>query len=255
MYKVTKYVLSNFYFILWLLAELRPLNRFRRNIRYFKSINDYDNERSEILKASSFWANRICKKLDVKIIVEGEQNFPEGPLVIVSNHQSYADIPIILASIPSRQIGFVAKQSLRNMPFYGKWIEEIRSIFLKRDDVKSSLKSIEEGITLLKNGFSLAIFPEGTRSKGDQMGAFKKGGLRLATKSGAPIVPISLSGSWKIMEATGKATKHVSVRLFIHDPIHTAGLSKQEINDLSNKVESIISRKLVEWQNPHHGFS
>ena len=86
----------------------------------------------------------------------------------------------------------MAKRSLGRIPVFGEWIRDIRSVFIDRDDARSSLKTMEEGIDLLKKGFSLVIYPEGTRSRGPELGEFKKGSLRLATKSGVPVVPVTL---------------------------------------------------------------
>jgi 1-acyl-sn-glycerol-3-phosphate acyltransferase len=215
-------------------------------MRLYHAQGEYEKERGEILKAASMWGQRVCKKLSVDLRVEGESKLPEGPVVLVSNHESYGDIPIFFAAIPNKQFGFVAKSDLLKLPLYGKWISEIHSVFLEREDVRSSLRTIDEGIALIEKGFSLAIFPEGTRSKGRPMAAFKKGSLRLATKPGVPIVPVTIKGSWRILEETGTMKKNQTVRLFIHPPIETANLSRQEIHNLSERVENIIRDKLRE---------
>jgi 1-acyl-sn-glycerol-3-phosphate acyltransferase len=208
---------------------------------------DLAAEREAIVKAAKSWSLGICRKLGVALTVEGETVLPDGPVLIVANHESYADIPIFFSAMPHKQFGFVAKDNLRKLPFYGKWIAEIHSVFLKRDDARSSLKTMEEAAALMGRGYSLAVFPEGTRSRGGPMGSFKKGSLRLATKSGTPIVPVTLKGSYHIFEETGFVQRNRAVRFYIHPPIETANLSKQEANALTERVERIIGGKLEEW--------
>jgi 1-acyl-sn-glycerol-3-phosphate acyltransferase len=246
--RLIKDLFGNLFFIIWLLFELNYLRPFRANIRRFRATMDYERERLEIIKASSLWSELLYRKLAVDLSVESERELPEGPLVFVSNHESYADIPTLYMAIPNRQFGFVAKQNLRDLPLYGRWIEEVRSVFLKRDDVKSSLRTIEEGISYIKDGFSLAVFPEGTRSRGGPAREFKKGSLRLAIKTGVPIIPVSIMGTSQIFEAAGRIKKNVRVRVYVHAPIPTSGITKQESNELTSKVEGIIRGKLAEWQ-------
>jgi 1-acyl-sn-glycerol-3-phosphate acyltransferase len=158
------------------------------------------------------------------------------------------DIPVFFAAVTNKQHGFVAKKSLASLPVFGRWIEEIRSVFIERDDPRASIRAIDEGIGLLRQGFSLVIFPEGSRSGGRGMGEFKKGALRLATKPGAPIVPVTLQGSRQVFEEKGRLQKGCRVRVFIHPHIKTAGLSKQEAGAVSDAVEGLIREKLDEWR-------
>ncbi|MDD4754423.1 MAG: lysophospholipid acyltransferase family protein, partial [Desulfitobacteriaceae bacterium] len=190
----------------------------------------------------------IVKKYKINLNISGKENVPEGPVLFVSNHQGYADIPIYCAVFTEKQIGFVAKTSLGKIPIFGEWIRDIRSIFIEREDPRSSLKTIEEGISLLNQGFSLVIFPEGTRSKGPQMGQFKKGSLRLATKSGVPVVPVTVNGTYHVYEDLGYVHSGASVDFHIHPAIDTKSLSKQEANNLAEKVEELVKSKLEELQ-------
>jgi 1-acyl-sn-glycerol-3-phosphate acyltransferase len=241
-------VLRNLPFFVWLIAELRRLRGFRRNIAKYRASGEAERERREILKATSVWGDDIAQKLRVNLRTEGETKLPEGPVVFVSNHESYADIPVFCAVIRDKQFGFIAKRELSRLPLFGKWIAEIRSVFLERDDARASLKSIEEGIELLRQGFSLVVFPEGTRNKGGPLRAFKKGSLRLATKPGVAVVPVTHTGCFKIFEESGVIKPGARVRFYIHPPIETAGMSKQEAAALTETVENTIRSKLAEWE-------
>ena len=161
----------------------------------------------------------------------------------VANHQGYADIIVLCAALDTIQMGFVAKQELRKVPFYGNWILAIRSVLIERDNPRESLKAISRGIDNIKQGFSMVIFPEGTRSRGPEMGEFKKGALKLATKPKVPIIPVSIDGSYHCFEETGYM-KGGKVRMLIHPAVPTDSLSKEEEHELSDKVEAIIKEGL-----------
>ncbi|MDD3169057.1 MAG: lysophospholipid acyltransferase family protein [Eubacteriales bacterium] len=235
-------------FAFWMYFNLRHLRPFHYKIKGFRDAGDFEKEREQILNSTTTWGRGIMKKYRIKLNVTGLENVPDGPVLFVSNHQGYADIPVYCAVLTGKQIGFVAKTTLGKIPVFGEWIRDIRSIFIERDDARSSLKTIEEGIELLHNGFSLVIYPEGTRSRGPQMGEFKKGSLRLATKSGIPVVPVTLNGTYHVYEDLGYVHSGATVDFHIHPAIETKGLSKTEANNLAEQVEEIIKTKLVELQ-------
>ena len=235
-------------FAFWMYFNLRHLRHFHFSIKKYRDAGDLVKEREQILNSTTTWGSGIVKKYKIDLTVTGTENIPDGPVVFVSNHQGYADIPIFGAVITMKQIGFVAKTSLGKIPVFGEWIRDIRSVFIERDDPRASLKTIEEGIALLNQGFSLVIFPEGTRSKGPQTGEFKRGSLRLATKPGIPVVPVTLSGTYHVFEDKGYVHPGAKVEFCIHPAIETKELSKLEANNLAEKVEGIIQTKLEELQ-------
>ena len=98
---------------------------------------------------------------------------------------------------------------------------------------------LSEGIRFINDGFSMVICPEGTRSKGPKMGPFMKGAVKLATKPGVPIVPISINGTYHMFEETGVA-RGARIDVIVHEPIETAAISRREERGLSDKVEQII---------------
>ena len=146
-------------------------------------------------------SQKLIKLSDSTVNVHGLENIPEGPVLFVSNHQSNMDIAIICGFIDKPK-GFIAKKELKKLPLINKWITLAGSIYLDRENPRKSMEGILEGIKTLKNGHSLVVFPEGTRSRGDKMGEFKSGSFKLATKSKVPIVPLTIDGTYRVMEAT-----------------------------------------------------
>ncbi len=178
--------------------------------------------------------------------ITGEENIPEGSCVFVGNHQGNFDV-LVLAGYIHKPIGFIAKKELETFPLVSYWMKQQHSVFMDREDPRDSVRAILEGTENLKKGYCMAIYPEGTRSKGPEMGEFKKGAMKLALKAGVPIVPLTINGTYKMFETqNGRKTKPVQVDLVISKPIITKGMTKEEQNNLSDYIKGIIEANLRE---------
>ena len=206
-----------------------------------------EEKRDEVVyKTTTTWAKILLKIAGVKVKVHGLENIPKDKNVLyIGNHQGNFDIPIYMSQIPGLK-GFVSKIEVKKIPGVRTWMEYMYCVFMDRSSLRKSGEAIIEGIKILKKGHSLVIFPEGTRSKGDKMGQFKAGSFKLATKSKVPIVPVTMSGSYKIMENNKKKwlVKPAIVDLYIHPAIETANLNKEEQDVLITNVYEIIKSKL-----------
>ncbi len=197
-----------------------------------------------IHQVTSKWALGAVKRAGARVEVYGAENLPgEKAAVFISNHQGNFDIPILISSI-NKPKGFIAKVETQKIPIVRTWMHHIHCVFMDRSTLRGSAGAIIEGINTLKNGYSLVIFPEGTRSKGDAIGEFKAASFKLATKAKAPIVPITIDGSYKIMEGNNNHIKPAKVKLYIHEPIETKNLSKEQLEELPQQVYHIIQSKL-----------
>ena len=236
------------------LTLLRPLRPLRKRIDRYREEGNYEKEAEQICLAEQIWGNGVCERIGMDLHVSGLEHIPEGPVVFAANHQGYCDIPAIAAAIPghgiAQPIGFMAKKELSQLPLYGDWIRRVRSCFIDRADARASLRAIDEGISNLKLGFSMGIFPEGTRSRSDTPGEFKKGSLRLATKPGVPVVPVAISGTWKLYEAEG-CLRPGRVDVRIHPAIETKDMDRKQANELPAVVEGIIRATLEELKSEH----
>lgn len=206
-----------------------------------------EEKRDEVVyKTTTTWAKILLKVAGVKVKVHGLENIPKDKNVLyIGNHQGNFDIPIYMSQIPGLK-GFVSKIEVKKIPGVRTWMEYMYCVFMDRSSLRKSGEAIIEGVKILKKGHSLVIFPEGTRSKGDKMGEFKAGSFKLATKSKVPIVPVTMSGSYKIMENNKKKwlVKPAIVDLYIHPAIETANLNKEEQDALITHVYEIIKSKL-----------
>lgn len=193
------------------------------------------------------WARRLLRLAGAKITVVGEENLPDDPFVVISNHQGNFDVPLMLSCV-GRPRGLVAKQELAKLPGISTWMHYLHCLFVDRSSPRAGAQIILDGEKLLRSGRSLTIFPEGTRSKGGPMGEFKGGAFRIASRAGAPIVPVTIDGSYRLMEANHNWIHPAQVRVTIHPPIQTAGASREEIRTLPDRTKEIIASALGKEQ-------
>lgn len=211
------------------------------NFKKLRESGDVEAERALILKASGEWAENLSAKLKISYDIQGEENIPEsGPIMVYSNHQSLVDIASILYLFRNHfQMGFIAKEEWRKIKILADGIEYTRSIFLIRDNPKAAIRAINEASELLKKGFSLTIFPEGTRSRSSIMGVFKPGSLKFAQKAGVPILPVTLDGGYRIWEETG-SYHPCTIKIRVHPLVHIEQMDKHEQQEAYKQIEETI---------------
>ncbi len=131
---------------------LKYMKPYQKAIHEARAAGDKETERRNILRATSEWSKELISMFGATLEVRGKENIPaEGPFVIVSNHQGYGDIIILCAALDKVPFGFVAKRELAKIPFYGKWITDIKSVFIERDSPRDS--RIPGTAVLRHNGF------------------------------------------------------------------------------------------------------
>lgn len=189
----------------------------------------------------------VLKKSKTIVEVKGLENIPAETCVFISNHQAIFDAFLLMAYI-DKIIGFIAKKEIKKIPLINRWLLEIGTVYLDRDSVKEGIKAINEGIASLLDGHSMVIFPEGTRSLASEMGEFKKGSLKLATKANVPIVPVTIDGTYRVLEVGNKVTGN-RVKISFHKPIYTDRLGKEEIKELTDITHNIIEDELKKMIN------
>jgi len=185
------------------------------------------------------WSKQIMKMTGSKINVLGENHLPNGPVLLVSNHEGDFDIPLLLGFI-KKPFGFISKVEVKKVPILSKWMEIMNCVFLDRRDRRQSVRSIREGISHLKQGHSILIFPEGTRSKGGPIGDFKSGSFRLAKEAKVAIVPISIQGTADVFEKNNRLIKPATITLTICNPISYDEYKEKDLSRVAQDVKGII---------------
>jgi 1-acyl-sn-glycerol-3-phosphate acyltransferase len=184
---------------------------------------------------------KLVKISGADVTVTGTENVPsDEPVLYVGNHQGNMDIPLLYSTAP-QTMAFVAKKEMEKIPLLGYWMRERGCVFIDRENARSSLKAINEAIQNLKLGHSMAVFPEGTRSKSSQVGDFKAGSLRIAIKSGVKVIPVSIKDSYKLIEKKGKNTP-AKVSVHYSEPIDSKNF--KDTNELAAEVLAQIKKHL-----------
>lgn len=227
------------YFIFYMLVSL--LLRFR--LAFIKKYGTKEKVEKFVHNFASNCAKSIIRKSGVKVNIIGAENLPKESCIFVPNHQGLFDLLILLGYI-NRSIGFIAKKETKKIPIISGWMKEMHCVFIDRKNIREGLKSINIGVENLKQGYSMVIFPEGTRSRSRSIGMFKKGSMRLAIKSECPIIPITIDGTYKIFEANHGIVKPGIVSIIIDKPIYAKNFTAQEQGNLSNIVRNIIKGNL-----------
>lgn len=194
------------------------------------------------------WAFKVILFLSgVRLEVIGEEHVPKNTAVLyIGNHRSYFDIVITYARCPGLT-GYISKDSIEKVPLLSLWMKRLHCLFLNRDDVKEGLKVIVHGIEQIKNGISMCIFPEGTRSTGESeldMLPFKAGSLKMATKTNCPIIPMAITGSAEIIRTHIPRIKPAHVTLQYGEPIYPQELSREDQKHLNVYVQEVILNML-----------
>jgi len=190
------------------------------------------------------WSRFLIFLSGCTLTVRGRENIPKsGGVCFVSNHGSVFDIALILA-YAGRPFGFVAKKELAFVPFLNIWIYMLGGLFINRNNPRKALKTINSGIERLKKGWAMIIFPEGHRSRGHKLLPFHPGSFKLATQSGAVIVPVALKGTWDTFEKNYRVNPG-PVGVTFCEPVPTADLPLEDRKQvLADRIYKIISDEL-----------
>jgi len=192
---------------------------------------------------AGIWARSILMASRVPVSVSGLSNIePDRSYVYMANHQSNFDIPVLLGYLPV-QFRWLAKAELFKIPVFGRAMRGAGYVKIDRFNQESAFESINEAAQKMKNGVSIMIFPEGTRSKDGSIRPFKKGGFVMAIDSGVPIVPVILRGTWPIMAKSSLRINRGSVEMEIAKPIDTTGYSRETKEELMQTVRTVICQK------------
>lgn len=200
------------------------------------------NNKLMLAMARTIWAPGILFLLSSKVVVSGVENIVKGkPYVLMSNHLSYLDIPSLFKVLPNN-LHFVAKKSLKKIPFLGWYMRATGMIFIDRGNHSEAQKSLTEAADLINKGKTVLIFPEGTVSPDGEVKRFKKGGFNLALQSGVEILPISIKGTntiWPIDSNTKFKKGIITVNIGV--PLSLEGSDYNQLNDIMVKVKNKVS--------------
>jgi 1-acyl-sn-glycerol-3-phosphate acyltransferase len=191
------------------------------------------------------WSAAIVRRASIDLSVSGNEHATPGEsFVLMSNHQSLYDVPVIYQAL-QRRIRMVAKQELFRVPIWGRAMQRAGFISLDRKSRERSRETLLASTNVLRDGTSIWIAPEGTRSRDGALGEFRKGGFHLALQSGCRILPITVIGTRAVLPAKGAhITDGRRVRVVVHPPIDPRPFGEERKDELIAQVRSAIGSAL-----------
>ena len=170
-------------------------------------------------KLAGLWYGSLVKSAGIKISMKGSENVQKNKSCIyVSNHSIYMDIPVMINAIKT-DLALIYKKELEKIPFFGQGMRRSPHVAIVRSHPKKAMRSIDEALEKLQDGVSILVFPEGTRSETGELQDFKRGAFMLASRSGRPIIPVSVKGTRDSMPKGTLLIGNSDVNIKVHKTI------------------------------------
>ena len=210
------------------------------------SVAKVSRNHSYITEGERFWARGLLKAWGVQIQAEYLHRLPpQAPYIVMANHQSHADVPILFAALPIIP-GFLAKKELAKVPFLSMALRAGGHVLIDRSDKSSARHVLKVAAEEIEAGKTIAIFPEGTRGDSDTLGEFKKGGFLIAKRARVPVVPVAISGSRSIWSRDEWLPKAGCVQMRVGEPILPSEIHGLSVDALSERVR-VAMLELLGW--------
>ena len=192
-----------------------------------------------------WWSKQLLTKAAISLQITGAERARTGAaFVVMSNHQSHYDIPVLYQSLPLR-LRMVAKSELFRIPIWAQAMRAAGFVELDRGARERAIQSLERAKQALAQHTSIWIAPEGTRSRDGALGPFKLGGFHLAAGAGARILPVTISGTRRVLPARGsRVTPGATVRVTVHAPIDPGDFGAEVGEPLVQAVRRAIESGL-----------
>ena len=187
-------------------------------------------DRGTVDRRLQSWGRAVLEIAEMHLEVHGRDAVDwSRAYVIMSNHQSLFDIPVIAATVPG-SLRFVAKKELFRVPIWGQAMRAARIISIDRQNRQSAIESLREAGEVLHSGIHIWIAPEGTRSHDGEIGPLKKGGFMLAVDTGTPILPMTISGTHNARRKHERGIQlGVRVEVVFGQPLPVEGKTRDEL--------------------------
>lgn len=195
------------------------------------------------------WGRLFYLLFFIPLKVDGKENIKKGQsYVIAPNHQSYWDAFLIYGYIGIK-FKWMMKKELGRIPFVGWACYMAGCIFIDRSSRNSAIESIRKAESKLKDGMSVVIFPEGTRSYDGQMGKFKRGAFLISEELGLPILPVTIDGNYDVMSRKAWNVTWHPVHMTIHEPVwpkSTKDMTEAEVKEIMNETSEKVYNTIKE---------
>ncbi|HEU4408262.1 MAG TPA: lysophospholipid acyltransferase family protein [Polyangiaceae bacterium] len=193
------------------------------------------------------WSRELLEHARARVRAEGLEKIGDGRevFVVMSNHQSVYDIPVLFQALPM-SLRMVAKQELFRVPVWGRAMRYSGFVAIDRSDRRRAIESLAVAKQKMQDeGVSIWIAPEGTRSRTGELGPFKSGGFHLALDAGLRILPVSIAGTFELLQAdTANIKKGGDVRVAVHEPVDPRAYGPGRRAELMADVRAAIASEL-----------
>jgi len=187
------------------------------------------------------WARGLFKLCGVELEVTGQEHMLlNQSYIVVANHSSYMDIPALFGGLPTTP-QFIAKRELARIPFVGTALRQGRHVLVERGNRASARDSLEYAASHVREGATILVFPEGTRSTTDEVGQFKTGAFRLAKQAGAPILPVGIWGTRHVLPKHGRLLRPRPVRVRIGPAFSPEKVQSADLKALSREARDLVA--------------
>lgn len=197
-----------------------------------------------MLLCARVWARCLLAAAGVRVEVEADPAWADEPAgrsyVFVANHQSYFDVPALLAVLPG-QVRFAAKRSLFLIPVFGWSLWAGGFIPIDRKNRSQAKGSFDTAARRIRNGASVLFFPEGSRSRDGHLGDLERGGFLLALKAGVPVAPVGVSGSFEVLPRSRWTVRPGTVVVRLGSPIDPSSFGVRERRGLVDRARDTIA--------------
>ncbi len=177
--------------------------------------------------------------------LEGRENLPEGPCLVVANHASYLDGILLTGVLPPR-FAYVIKDEMADVPLAGLLLRRLGALFVDRHNPQGSSRDARRILKLIRKGHSVVFFPEGGFGPAPGLLPFKLGAFMMAARFNLPVVPISIQGSRRAMPAGSWWPRPTRLRVHIHPPIRALGNDRAAVQTLVAQARTAIISRLDE---------
>ncbi len=204
-------------------------------------------ERKKVIShlVARLWCKLVLLISGVKVEAEGLENLEKGrPYVFFANHQSQMDIPVLEEVLKDFNIRFLAKKSLFKIPFFGWGIRALGYIPVEREDPREGLKSLVACAERIKEGYSVVVFPEGTRSPDGRLLPFKAAGFLLPIKAGVEAVPVAICGTVRVLPRGSVFVRPGKVKVFVGRPLKPSKTGAKGREELLKATRDFIESSL-----------
>ncbi|MGH9486128.1 MAG: lysophospholipid acyltransferase family protein [Terriglobales bacterium] len=188
-------------------------------------------------RVAQAWARMLLRLARIRVRVDGLEHLRAGPMVMICNHLSYMDVPVLFAVLPL-QFRILAKQGLFRIPFLGGHLRRAQHLAVDQSNARASMRSLFQAAAAVTSGLPLFIFPEAGRSFSGAMQDFVPGAFFIAIQAQVPIVPMVLIGTFELLPPTTAHLRPGRARLIIGEPVPTQGLSRKDASRLAQQLRT-----------------